>query len=53
VEAVVRLLASSYRLPLLWLDWSGARLASVETLTVADYDERERLKRQRDTSRTP
>ena len=30
---------SSYRLPLLWLDWSGARVSSVETITVGDYDE--------------
>ena len=28
VEAVYRLLAPAYRLPLLWLDWSGARVAS-------------------------
>ena len=42
VEAVWRLLAPAYRLPLLWLDWSGARLASVEMLRVGDYDERER-----------
>jgi len=39
VEAVYRLLASAYRLPLLWLDWSGARVASVETVLVSDYDE--------------
>jgi integrase len=39
VEAVCRLLVSAYRLPLLWLDWSGARVASVDTLTVGDYDE--------------
>jgi integrase len=39
VEAVYRLLAPAYRLPLLWLDWSGARVASVETLQVGDYDE--------------
>jgi integrase len=39
VEAVFRLLAPAYRLPLLWLDWSGARLASVEHLRVGDYDE--------------
>jgi integrase len=42
VEAVYRLLAPAYRLPLLWLDWSGARVASVDTLTVSDYDERDR-----------
>lgn len=39
VEAVCRLLAPAYRLPLLWLDWSGARVASVETVRVGDYDE--------------
>ena len=39
VEAVFRLLAPAYRLPLLWLDWSGARVSSVETLRVGDYDE--------------
>ncbi len=39
VEAVIRLLPPAYRLPLLWLDWSGARVASVETLLVGDYDE--------------
>ncbi len=42
VEAVYRLLVPSYRLPLLWLDWSGARVASVDLLRVGDYDERER-----------
>jgi len=39
VEAVYRLLASAYRLPLLWLDWSGARVGSIDTLRVEDYDE--------------
>jgi integrase len=39
VEAVIRLLPRAYRLPLLWLDWSGARVASIETLLVGDYDE--------------
>jgi integrase len=39
VEAVFHLLAGAYRLPLLWLDWSGARLASVENLLIGDYDQ--------------
>jgi len=39
VEAVCRLLPSAYRIPLLWLDWSGARLASIENVLVGDYDE--------------
>ncbi len=47
VEAVYRLLAPSYRLPLLWLDWSGARVASVDLLRVGDYDERDRRVRLR------
>lgn len=47
VEAVYALLASSYRLPLLWLDWSGARVASVDLLKVGDYDERARRVRLR------
>lgn len=47
VDAVYRLLASVYRLPLLWLDWSGARVASVDSLTVGDYDERDRRVRLR------
>jgi integrase len=47
VEAVYGLLARPYRLPLLWLDWSGARVGSVDTLTVGDYDERARRVRLR------
>jgi integrase len=38
VEAVYRLLPSAYRLPLLWLDWSGARVGSIESVKVGDYD---------------
>jgi integrase len=47
VDAVYWLLAPAYRLPLLWLDWSGARVASIDTLTVGDYDERDRRVRLR------
>lgn len=39
VEAVCGLLPPRYRLAFLWLDWSGARLMSVEHSTVGDYDE--------------
>jgi integrase len=39
VEEVARLLPSAYRLALLWLDWSGARVASVDSVLVGDYDE--------------
>jgi integrase len=47
VEAVYRTLPPAYRLGLLWLDWSGARVASVDLLTVDDYDERDRRVRLR------
>jgi integrase len=47
VEAVYRLLAPAYRLPLLWLDWSGARLASIEKERIGDYDEQARRVRLR------
>jgi integrase len=50
VEAVYGLLARPYRLPLLWLDWSGARVASIDTLTVGDYDERARRVRLRSST---
>src|SRR6266542_3751435 len=39
VEAVYWLLPSKHRLALLWLDWSGARVSSIDTATVGDYDE--------------
>jgi integrase len=53
VEAVVRLLPSSYRLALLWLDWSGARVASVDTVLVGDYDEpRRRIRLRAATTKT-
>ncbi|HEX9415551.1 MAG TPA: tyrosine-type recombinase/integrase [Gaiellaceae bacterium] len=47
VEAVVRLLPRAYRLPLLWLDWSGARVGSIESIKVGDYDEQSRRVRLR------
>jgi len=47
VEAAYGLLARPYRLPLLWLDWSGARVGSVDALTVGDYDEQARRVRLR------
>lgn len=47
VEAVYRPLAPAYRLLLLWLDWSGARVASIDTLRVGDYDDRDRRVRLR------
>lgn len=50
VEAVARLLAPAYRTAYLWLDWSGARLASVELTKVGDYDEPARRVRQREAA---
>jgi integrase len=42
VETVYRLLPSKHRLALLWLDWSGARVSTVDTTAVGDYDEQRR-----------
>jgi integrase len=56
VEAVVRLLPHAHRLPLLWLDWSGARVSSVETVLTGDYDElarRVRLRASTTKTRAP
>jgi integrase len=39
VEAVYCLLPRAYRLPLFWLDWSGARVGSIESVKVGDSDE--------------
>jgi integrase len=40
IEAVYRLLPSWHRVPLLFLDWSGARVAAIDKTLVGDYDER-------------
>jgi hypothetical protein len=47
VEAVYRLLPPKHRLALLWLDWSGARVSSIDTTLVGDYDEPRRRVRLR------
>lgn len=47
VEAVYRLLPSKHRLPLLFLDWSGQRVSSIDLTLVGDYDEPRRRVRQR------
>jgi integrase len=47
VEAVYRLLPSKHRLALLWLDYSGARVGSVDETLVGDYDEPRRRVRLR------
>jgi integrase len=56
VEAAFWLLPKVHRLPLLWLDWSGARVSSVETTRISDYDEprrRVRLRAAATKTRTP
>jgi integrase len=53
VEAVFWLLPTVHRLPLLWLDWSGARISTVETTRVGDYDEpRRRVRLRAATAKT-
>ena len=53
VETVFRTLAPAYRLPLLWLDWSGARVASVDLMRVGDYDDpRRRVRLRASTTKT-
>jgi integrase len=47
VEAVYRLLPSKHRLALLWLDWSGARVSTIDTTAIGDYDEPRRRVRLR------
>jgi integrase len=49
IETVYWLLPRKHRLALLWLDWSGARVSSVDHVLVSDYDEprcRVRLRKQ-------
>src|SRR5262249_55854464 len=40
VEAVYWTLPVRHRLPLLFLDWSGARVAAIDKTLIRDYDER-------------
>lgn len=47
VEAVYLLLPSKHRLALLWLDWSGARVSTIDRVKVGDYDEPRRRVRLR------
>ena len=47
VQSVYRLLHKRHRLALLWLDWSGARVGSVDETLVSDYDEPRRRVRLR------
>jgi integrase len=39
VEAIFLRLPEQHRLPLLWLEWSGARVGSVDQTLVGDYDQ--------------
>jgi hypothetical protein len=52
VEAVFRLLSCPYRLPFPWLDWSGARLASVDLTLVGDYEAGRRVRLRAATTKT-
>lgn len=53
VEAVYRLLPSKHRLPLLFLDWSGARVGAIDHMLVGDYDEpRRRVRLRAATTKT-
>jgi integrase len=53
VEAVHHLLPRMHRLPLLWLDWSGARVGSVDALRLGDYDNpRRRVRLRASVSKT-
>ena len=47
VEAVFHLLPPRHRLAVLWLDWSGARVGSIDETLVSDYDEPRRRVRLR------
>ena len=53
IEAVYRLLPSKHRLPLLFLDWSGARVSAIDSTLVGDYDEsRRRVRLRASTTKT-
>jgi integrase len=53
VMAVYRRMPRRHRLALLWLDWSGARVSSVDLTLVGDYDEpRRRVRQRRSTTKT-
>jgi integrase len=53
LEAVYRLLPPRHRLPFLFLDWSGARVAAIDSTLVGDYDEgRRRVRLRAATTKT-
>jgi integrase len=53
VEKVFRRVPAKHRLALLWLDWTGARVSSLDHTLVGDYDEsRKRLRLRAATTKT-
>ena len=53
IETVYGLIPSKHRLPLLFLDWSGARVSAIDRTLVGDYDEtRRRLRLRAATTKT-
>jgi integrase len=53
VEAVYRRIPERHQLALLFLDWSGARVAAIDLTTVGDYDEpRQRVRLRAATTKT-
>jgi integrase len=53
VEKVYRRIPAKHRLALLWLDWSGARVSSIDHTLVSDYDEsRKRVRLRASTTKT-
>jgi integrase len=53
VEAVYGLLPARHRLPFLFLDWSGARVGSIDHVLVSDYDEpRQRVRLRKATTKS-
>ena len=53
VVSVYRLLPPQHRLPLLFLDWSGARVSAIDLTLVGDYDEqRRRIRLRASTTKT-
>jgi integrase len=53
VEAVYSRIPERHRLALLFLDWSGARVAAIDLTTVGDYDEpRRRVRLRAATTKT-
>jgi integrase len=53
VEAVFRTMPRKHRFALLWLDWSGARVGSIDGVLVSDFDEpRRRVRVRKSISKT-